>query len=120
MTVLQAHRSHDFGVYCRSHDGLKYNVSAVSYVPQRDDDDWHYIFMIADPVGGKQAFDCFVCRSAGQSREDADIIATGEILPHIHALIESVTDVHLPTSAKGTHYYVILPTRPKVPAAGRG
>ncbi|MGE0666479.1 MAG: hypothetical protein AB7O49_07980 [Sphingomonadales bacterium] len=117
MTVLQAHQSHDFGVYCRVHDGLKYAVTAVAYVPQRDDDDWQYIFMIADPVGGRQAFDCFVCREAGPTRDDADRIATEEILPHIHQLIESATDVHLPTAAKGTHYYVILPTRPRVVAA---
>jgi len=117
MTVLQAHQSHDFGVYCRSHDGLKYMVTAVAYVPQRDDDDWHYIFMIADPVGGKQAFDCFVCRKSGPTREEADRIATEDILPHIHSLIEAATDVHLPTSAKGTNYYVILPTKPKVAAA---
>ena len=117
MTVFQAYQSHDFGVYCRSHDGLKYAVTAVAYVPQRDDDDWHYIFMIADPVGGKQAFDCFVCRQAGPSREEADKVATGEILPHIHAMIEASSEIHLPTAAKGTHYYVILPTKPKVAAA---
>ncbi|MEN3974042.1 hypothetical protein [Emcibacter sp. SYSU 3D8] len=116
MTVLQAYRSYDFGVYCRQHDRLTYTITAVAYVPQREDDDWQYIFMIADPVGGKQAFDCFVCRKSGPSREDADRIATEEILPHIHGLIEAATDTHLPTAAKGTNYYVILPTRPKVAA----
>ena len=118
MTVLQACKSYDFGTYRRSHDGMTYKVTAVAYVPQRDDDDWQYIFMIADPVGGKQAFDCFVCRQAGPTREDADRVATEEILPHIHSLIEEATDLHLATSAKGTNYYVILPTRPRTTAAG--
>ncbi len=113
MTVLQAHQSHDFGTYCRGHDGVRYRISAVSYVPQRDDDDWQYIFMITDPVGGRQAFDCFVCRQADATREDADRVATEEILPHIHGLIEATSDIHLPTSAKGTSYYVILPTKPR-------
>ena len=113
MTVLQAHQSYHFGTYSRSHDGVTYDISAVAYVAQREDDDWQYIFLVADPFGGKQAFDCFVCRKAGPSREIADLIATTEILPHIHTLIEGALDVQVPTAAKGTNYYVILPTRPR-------
>jgi hypothetical protein len=116
MPVLEAHRAYDFGPYRRTHDGLTFTVSAVAYVPQRDDDDWHYIFLVTDPVGGKQAFDCFVCRRSGPTRDDADRIVTDEVVRHIHGLIEDAVDVHLSTSAKGTDYYVILPTRPKVPA----
>lgn len=111
MSVLEAHKSYDFGIYRRDHDGVSYAVTAVAYVPQRADDDWQYIFLVQDPVGVRQAFDCFVCHHASPSREEADRIVADEVLPHIHALIESTTDIQVGTAAKGTHYYVILPTR---------
>jgi hypothetical protein len=87
MTILEAHESIHLGIH-RSVDGTIFDITAVSYVPQRGESAWRYIVLASSSEGTRRGFHCLIPQSGDFGWDDADFAVATDVFDHICCLLD--------------------------------